>query len=170
MCEFSFEMEGPAGSDGQKRARGDSNSFISAHHEKAEMSWDQERQLRLSCELRHLRYRHVDDLCLVLQKAGQKFDAVTPAVLAKLESFSKRDNVDPALVSALKDAEQVAYAKRLSVKIQDLRWRYAGDLAQIIEHLVEQKLIEESFVTGELQRINISQSDARKKLRKPGNK
>lgn len=144
----------------------DGLKFVSAHHEKAEMSWDQERKLRLSCEVRHLRYRHPDDLAMLLLKAMQKTAAARPAIQAKLSEFNKRDNVDVALESRLSDVEQQAYARRLTQDLECLESRYAGDLAQIVEHLIESKVVEEAWVTGELQRTNIVQSEARKKLRK----
>ncbi len=160
-----MRMEGPQGSDGHKRAREDKKIFVSPHHEKIELSWDQERKLRLSCELRHLRYRHTDDLVLVLKKAALKEPSVVRFVADKLRLFNARDNVEVDLAAALTDPEQRLYARRLSLVDSDLHWRYPGDLAQVIESVVQEELIDEQFVIGELKRINIAQSDARKKLR-----
>ncbi len=84
-------------SDSSKRAREEPGKFVSAHHEKAEMSWEQERKLRLPCEFRHLRYRHVDDLVMVIQKICQS-DKANAALIDLLKAFSKRDKVDPARI------------------------------------------------------------------------
>ena len=132
------------------------------------MSWEQERKLRLSCEFRHLRYRHVDDLVMVIQKVCQSdtTNKANAALVDALKAFSKRDNVDLARISSAGlSPEQTVYAQRISEEPSKLRSRYPGDLAQIIESLVQQKFSTELIVTKELQRINIAQSDARKKLR-----
>ena len=155
-------------SDSSKRAREDPAKFVSAHHEKAEMSWEQERKLRLSCEFRHLRYRHVDDLVVVIQKICQSdtTNKANTALVDLLKAFSKRDNLDPARIPSVGlSQEQKLYAERISDDPGKLRSRYPGDLAQIIESLVQQKFSTEPIVTKELQRINIAQSEARKKLR-----
>ena len=151
-------------SDSVKRAREGSSKFVSAHHEKAEMSWDQERKLRLSCEFRHLRYRHSDDLVMLIQKICQENMSAERSLQDILARFTQRDNVKPGTQVALSQEQQV-YAKRISDHPKDLRYRYPGDLAQIIEFLVEHKHSTEESVQNELQRINVVQSDARKKLR-----
>ncbi len=91
-------------------------------------------------------------------------------VAEKLRSFNARDNVEVDLAAALTDPEQRLYARRLSLADADLHWRYPGDLAQIIESVVQEGLLDEQFVISELQRINIAQSDARKKLRSAASK
>ena len=124
--------------------------------------------LRLSCEFRHLRYRHVDDLVMVIQKIchSDTTNKASAALIDLLKSFSKRDNVQPTKIpNAGLAEEQVLYAERISDDPKKLRSRYPGDLAQIIESLVQQKFSTEEIVTKELQRINIVQSAARKKLR-----
>jgi len=153
------------GAGAEKRARDEKKVFVSPHDEKIELSWDQERKLRLSCELRHLRYRHTDDLVLLIERATLKESSVSKFVVEKLRSFSARDQVQPEQRSALTDPEQQLYARRLSTEASDLHLRYPGDLAQIIEGLVEEQLVDNNFIQSELQRINIVQSDARKKLR-----
>lgn len=99
---------------------------------------------------------------MLLLKAMQKTAAARLAIQANLSEFNKRDNVDVALESRLSDVEQQAYARRLTQDLECLESRYAGDLAQIVEHLIESKAVEEAWVTGELQRTNIVQSEARK--------
>lgn len=150
-----------------KRARDEASAFVSAHHPSAEMTWEQERKLRLSCEFRHLRYRHVDDLVTVIHKILASDVKAHEVLVRVLLEFSARDNVDPSRASSGSlSQEQLAYAERISTDPKDLRKRYPGDLAQIIEALVRDKYSSEDVVTKELQRINIVQSDARKKMRK----
>lgn len=153
-------------SEQPKRARDEPSSFTSPHHESCDLPWDQERQLRLSCDFRHLRHRHVDDLATVIHKICEANEPAAASVLAHMEVFSKRDNVNPALASNCGlSPEQAVYARRISEDVAHLHLRYPGDLAQIVESLVQSEYCTKEWVTKELQRINIVQSDARKKLR-----
>ena len=102
---------------------------------------------------------------LLLLKAMQKTAAARPAIQGNWPS-STSATTWTWLESRLSDVEQQAYARRLTQDLECLESRYAGDLAQIVEHLIESKVVDEAWVTGELQRTNIVQSEARKKLRK----
>ncbi len=103
---------------------------------------------------------------MVIQKICEANDPAAASVLAHMTAFSKRDNVNPALASNCGlSPEQLVYAKRISEDTTRLHLRYPGDLAQIIESLVRSEFCTKEWVTKELQRINIVQSDARKKLR-----
>ena len=153
-------------SDSNKKVKTEASSFVSPHTDSLEISWDQERKLRLSCEPRHLRFRHVDDLIMVIQKIcdSDTTGEALKCVQSQLAAFSNRDNVDSGRLDAVSTKEEKIYVARLSENIKDLRSRYPGDLAQIIEALVRE-LHTNDVVSKELQRINVAQSATRKKLR-----
>lgn len=105
--------------------------------------------------------------------AMDKSTAVAGAIESLLRVWATSREDVPAVLDADFSIEKVKssavaekqYISSLLPTLQSLQERDSIDLALILRHLVEQKLVDADFVAGQLFSVNIACSATRKKLR-----